>query len=61
MNDTRDVKDDNAVGLADGIAQRACTAVVEIGYMVDGSPASASGKAAEPLCSGKGQKPFGIG
>ena len=49
------VKHNRAVGLADGIAERARAAVVGVDHMIDGASASAGGIGAEAISAGEGE------
>ena len=55
VDDTADVEDDDAVGLADGIGQRSCTRRIKIGDMHDFSSTAAGGIGCEALCTREGR------
>ena len=55
VDNSRNVEDDDSVGLADGVAERACAAVVEVGHVVDFTSAPACGEAAPALRPGERQ------
>ena len=55
LDDAGDVKDDDAVGFADGIAQRAGAGIVQVGDMIDRTATAASGKATEAFRTGEGK------
>src|SRR5690606_30155847 len=52
-DDAADGEDDVAVGLADGVAERAGPALAEIGDDVNFAAAAAGGGGAETLCAGE--------
>ncbi len=55
FNHTCHIENDDAVGLADGVAQRAGAAVVEVGHVIDASCAASRSEASPPLRLRKGQ------
>ena len=60
VDDARHVEDDDAVGLADGIAKRAAAAIVQVGDVIHAAAAPSGGKAPPALGTREGQL-LGIG
>ena len=56
IDDTPDIEHDNAMRLTDRVAQRTGAGIVEIGHMVHGPTAAATGSCAEALGARKGQR-----